>query len=104
MAQEPEIAGQSLRIRLLVARCELDRRELEAELRDLQDRWYHRVDQVRRATPWVLAAAPVVGLLFGRSLRGARLARATVLARLTWELRRWWPFVDGFLRGGRSAK
>lgn len=58
-----------LRKQLLLARCELDRQELRLACCDLQEQVHHRWNQVRRATPWVLVAAPLAGGLVARFLR-----------------------------------
>lgn len=104
MAQDSEIARQRLRLELLRARCELDRRELEADLTTTRSRLRTGAQHVRQVASWALIIAPAAGLFLSRTLRGRRLASAAALTRLAMQLPKWWPFVDGFLRGGARQR
>jgi hypothetical protein len=61
--------ADALRKKVLLARCELDRQELHLVCSDIQNEAQHRWSQVRRATPWVLVAAPLAGGLVARLFR-----------------------------------
>lgn len=63
------MSADALRKKMLLARCELDRQELHLACCDIQEEVHHRWSQVRRATPWVLVAAPLAGGLVARLFR-----------------------------------
>lgn len=91
-------AERELRRQVLLARCELDRQELSAEVSALRGHIHDRVRSVTRATPWLLLAAPLGGLLVARLLRPKRLAGLLVLTRLAFSLRPWWPVIADLLK------
>ncbi|HRL77395.1 MAG TPA: hypothetical protein PLC86_16995 [Candidatus Accumulibacter phosphatis] len=104
MAEDPEIARRELRRNLLLARCELDRHELQAEFTALREHWSARVDQVRTFTPWAALAAPLAGILLARALRPGKLAGAASLIGVAWQLRKTWPTLAALLRTFRNTR
>jgi hypothetical protein len=90
---------RELRRQLLLARCELDRRELGAEIHATRDRMHDRFRQIGRAAPWVLLGVPIIGLLVGRRFRIRPMAAAATLARWAVELRVLVPLITAFMRG-----
>lgn len=103
MASEPEVTRRELQRQVLLARCELDRQELRAELVALQSRWQEGVHRLERASPWLLLAAPVAGLLLGGAWRGGKLGRLTSIATLVLETRKYWPLLRSFFQPRPSA-
>ncbi|MBX3744270.1 MAG: hypothetical protein KF833_03095 [Verrucomicrobiae bacterium] len=84
---------------LLRARCELDRRELGAEVGRCRERWHGRVEGVRRAVPWMVLAAPLVGVALVRALRGRRgWVAALAVAKVAMQFRGLLPLASGWLR------
>jgi hypothetical protein len=103
MARKPQVnppqnhhpQATALRKQLLLARCELDRRELSAEIRATRERVRSGVAGIARYGPWVLLASPVAGLLASRYLKGCPL---TLLTTLALQLRPLLPVILSFLR------
>lgn len=98
MASASEVTRRDLQRQVLLARCELDRQELRAELDALQSRWQAGVHRLERTTPWFLLAAPIAGLLLGGAWRGGKLGRLTSIATLLLEARKYWPLLRAFFR------
>jgi hypothetical protein len=98
MDPENRVNSPGLHKQLLLARCELDRLELAAGFKGMRDRVRGQVDDVRRVTPWLVVAAPLLGLLAGRLFRWRRLGTLLVVAQAALQLRRWWPLVADLLR------
>lgn len=102
MDPAPRVNPEGLQKELLLARCELDRRELEVEITAIRRRVHDRAQQMRRATPWLLVAASALGLMAAtapgkRRLSGLLLVASQFLLRS----RDWWPLVTA-LMGRRS--
>ena len=95
---------RQLRRNMLLARCELDRRELEHEWTELRHHWTAKVDQARRFTPWALIAAPVAGALLSRGLfRNKKKVAGTVsILGLAYQMRHYWPLVREIIHRTRS--
>ena len=84
-----------LQLRVLQARCELDRQELKAEIDGMRAQLRQSVDSVKGATPWIALGAPLAGFLIVRLLRGRRLASLGALAGLAFKFRDLWPLASG---------
>lgn len=96
---------RELEMNLLRARCEMDRRELGSEVDRWRDRWHGRVEGVRRAVPWMVLAAPLVGIAAVRALRGRRgWVAALALAKVAMRFQGLLPLASAWLRprGRRS--
>jgi hypothetical protein len=83
-----------LQLRVLQARCELDRQELKAEIDGARAHIHQGVRKVQGATPWIALGAPLAGLLLMRLLRGRRLATLGALAGLAFKFRDLWPLAS----------
>ncbi|MBL9138730.1 MAG: hypothetical protein JNK85_22865 [Verrucomicrobiales bacterium] len=90
-----------LQLRVLQARCELDRQELKAEIDGARAQVHERVQKVQNATPWIALAAPLAGLLFMRFFRGHRLASLAAITGFVVKFRDLWPMVSSLVSAFR---
>jgi hypothetical protein len=86
MARRPEVEARDLQKKLLRAQCEIDRRELQAEVLAIRQRVAalgRTIHRLRLAAPWVAGGVAAAGLLTGRRRGGllSRLATGIGLAR-----------------------
>lgn len=93
-----------LQLRVLQARCELDRRELKAEIDDARAQVQERVQKVQDLTPWIALGAPIAGFLLVRFLRGRPLASLAAVAGLAIKLRDFWPIASGLASAFRAKR
>lgn len=100
MAKFKSLAELRARKQLLIAKCETDREALAGQAAQLRRQldWVPAIAEgFKAAPPWLMTAAPVLGLVLGRKQAAPRSLGARIL--LGWKLYRSLSRVLDAIRG-----